>query len=78
MFWYCYVTPFKSRQNEPFNVLNLPVGLQLSWQSGFYPRNDVFTSFSEINCKLSGVSGTNDKVHSDIQNSNRVRIELST
>ena len=56
----------------------MPVGLQLSWQSGFYPRHDVFTSFSEIRYKRSGVSGTNDKFHSDIQNSNRVRLDLTT
>ena len=58
-------------------MLNLPVGLQLSWQSGFYPRHDVFTSFSEIRYKRSGLSGTNDKDHSDIQSSNRVRLDLT-
>ena len=78
IFWYCYVTPFKSQQNELCNVLNLPIGLQLSWQSGFCPRHDVFTPFCEIKCKRSGVSGTNDKVHSDVQNSNRVRLDLTT
>ena len=56
------LTPFKSRQNELCNVLNLPIGLQLSWQSDFYPHHDVFTSFCESKCKGSGVSGTNDKI----------------
>ena len=61
IFWYCDVTPFKSRQNELCNVLNTPTVLQLSWQSGFCRRHDVFTSFCEIKCKLSGVLGINDK-----------------
>ena len=65
------LSPFKSRQNELCNVLNTPTVLQLSWQSGFCRRHDVFTSFCEIKCQRSGVSGTNDKVHSDVQNSNR-------
>ena len=56
------VTPCKSHQNELCTVLNLPIGLQLSWHSGFCPRHDVFTSFCELKCKGSGVSGTNDKI----------------
>ena len=59
-------------------MLNLPVGLQLSWQSGFCPHHDDFTSFSEIRCERSGVLGTNDIVRSDIQNSNRVRLDFTT
>ena len=66
IFWYCYVTTFKSRQNELCSVLNLPIGLQLSWQSGFCPRHEVFTSFCGIKCKRSGVSGTDKKVHSNV------------
>ena len=60
------------------NVQNLPVRLQLSWQSGFCHRQDVFTSFCEIKCKGSGMTGTNEQVHSDIKNSIRVRLDLTT